>query len=53
MTVNFLIQEQLDDELAVMHQPIKAVRSLSRLSIISIIALVVSTLIVMSGWVFY
>lgn len=34
-------------------QPIKAVNSLSRSSVISIIALVVSTLLVMSGWVFY
>ena len=58
MTVAFLIQEQLDEERAMMkkmidQQPIKAMSSLSRSSISIMIALSVSSLLVMTGCVFY
>lgn len=50
------MQEQLDEELAMKkndQQPIKAVGSLSRSSIVRIMTLLVSTLLIMTGWVLY
>ncbi len=50
------INSSLDEELAMKkndQQPIKAVGSLSRSSIVRIMTLLVSTLLIMTGWVLY